>query len=70
MIGEEPSVAAQYERLTGTRVSEDAVDLYRLAWDLNEIAIYVSDFRRPHERTDDTSEAWQNLQHFLDPTRW
>ena len=70
MIGEEPSVAAQYERLTGTRVSEDAVDLYRLAWDLNEIAIYVSDLRRPHERTDDTSEAWKNLQHFLDPTRW
>ena len=47
-----------------------AIDLYRLAWDLSEIAIYVSDFHRPHDRTDDTEEAWTNLQHFLDPTRW
>lgn len=70
MVGEEPSVATQYESLTGVRVDRDAVEMYRLAWDLSEIAIYVSDFRRPHERTDDTTEAWKNLQHFLDPTRW
>ncbi len=69
LIGEEPSVTAQYEALTGIRVNHNAVQLYRLAWDLSEIAIYVSEFRQPHERTDDMSEAWHNLQHFLDPTR-
>lgn len=70
LVGEEPSVAMQYETLTGTRVDRDAIELYRLAWDLNEIAGYVSDFRQPHERTEDSQEAWQNLQHFLDPARW
>ena len=70
LVADEPTVSAEYEVLTGTTVNDDAVELYRLAWDLNEIAIYVSDFRRPHERTEDTSEAWQNLQHFLDPSRW
>jgi thiamine kinase-like enzyme len=70
IIGQEPSAAADYESLTATRVLDDAIEMYRLAWDLSDIAIYISDLRRQHERTDDTSEAWQNLQHFLDPTRW
>ena len=70
LAGQDPSFAARYESLTGTPVNDDSVELYRLAWDLSEIAIYISDFRRPHERTEDMSEAWQNLQHFLDPTRW
>ena len=70
LIGEDPSVADQYEALTGTPVSNVAVEFYRRAWDLSEIAIYISDFRRPHERTEDMSEAWRNLRHFLDPTRW
>jgi spectinomycin phosphotransferase/16S rRNA (guanine(1405)-N(7))-methyltransferase len=70
LIGEEPSIGPRYEALTGTRVDREAIEMYRLAWDLSEISIYVSDFRNPHQRTHDTEEAWQNLQHFLDPTRW
>ena len=70
LAGQDPSVKARYESLTGTRVDDNCVEMYRLAWDLSEVAIYISDFRRPHERTEDTSEAWQNLQHYLDPTRW
>ena len=56
--------------MTGIRVDQAAIELYRLAWDLSEIAIYISDFRQPHEPTEDMSEAWENLQHYLDPTRW
>ena len=70
LVDEEPSVVAQYEALTGIRVDQDAIELYRLAWDLSEIAVYISDFRQPHERTEDMSETWQNLQHYLDPARW
>ncbi len=70
LVGQDPSVKARYESLAGTRVEDDSVEMYRLAWDLSEIAIYVSEFRQPHERNEDMSEAWQNLQHFLDPTRW
>lgn len=57
-------------RRTGSRVDDDSVVLYRLGWDLSEIAIYISDIRLPHEATEDMSEAWQNLQHFLNPTCW
>lgn len=70
LVGQASSVAAQYESLTGVRVDHDAVTLYRLAWDLAETALYISDFCQPHERTNDTTEAWQNLQHHLAPTRW
>lgn len=70
LVGEEPSVAARYEILTGTCVNHDAIELYRLAWDLSEIALYISDFGQPHDDTDDTREAWANLKRHLDPTRW
>lgn len=70
LVGEDRSVADQYEELAGIPVDHDALELYRLAWDLSEIALYVSDFRQTHDQTDDTREAWTNLQHFLDPTRW
>jgi spectinomycin phosphotransferase/16S rRNA (guanine(1405)-N(7))-methyltransferase len=70
LVGADPSVAVQYEELAGIRVDHDAIELYRLAWDLSEIALYISDFRQLHDHTDDTHEAWTNLQHFLDPTRW
>jgi spectinomycin phosphotransferase len=40
--------------------------LYRLRWDLTEIALYVSEFRRPHDRTADTVVSWRGLQHSAD----
>lgn len=67
LVGDDAAVIDQYERLTGVGVDRQAIELYRLAWDLSEIAIYVSDFRQPHELTQDMSEAWNNLQHYLDP---
>jgi spectinomycin phosphotransferase/16S rRNA (guanine(1405)-N(7))-methyltransferase len=70
IVGVEPSVAARYESLSGIRLDHHTLELYRLAWDLSEIAIYVSDFRRPHERTEDMTGAWHNLQQYLDPARW
>jgi hypothetical protein len=47
------------------------LDLYRLQWDLAEIAIYTAQFRRPHDESADTRESWKNLNLFLDPVhRW
>jgi spectinomycin phosphotransferase len=37
--------------------------LYRLRWDLTEVALYISQFRRPHERTADTELSWAGLRH-------
>ena len=53
-----------------TAIDDDVVELYRLSWDLNEVAIYVSQFRRDHIDSEDITEAWTNLQHCLEPGRW
>ena len=39
--------------------------LYRERWALAEICIYVSEFRRPHQDTEDTRVSWQSLGEFL-----
>lgn len=70
LISEDSSVATIYAERTGTAIVDDVVELYRLSWDLNEIAIYVSQFRRDHIESEDTTEAWTSLQQFLDPSRW
>lgn len=46
------------------REQDTAIVMYRLGWDLAEIAIYVSGFRLPHETTADTLESWKNLEHY------
>ncbi len=35
-----------------------------------DTCLYVTRFRRPHERCEDTAEAWEGLQQHLDPARW
>jgi spectinomycin phosphotransferase len=54
--------AALYRDATGHEVSSDALSLYRQAWDLADIAVYIDQFRSPHHRTADTEEAWTNLE--------
>jgi spectinomycin phosphotransferase len=53
--------AALYRDATGHEVNRDALSLYRQAWDLADIAVYIDQFRSPHQRTADTEEAWTNL---------
>jgi aminoglycoside phosphotransferase (APT) family kinase protein len=67
---EDPQVVDHYRRLTGRVVQQEAMQLYRLRWDLTEVCLYVTQFRRPHQRSEDTAEAWNGLQHHLDPRRW
>lgn len=46
-------------------LDERALRLYRLGWDLADIAIYTRDFRRAHEETEDTVVAWESLASYL-----
>ena len=56
---------------TGVVIDDDALALYRMWYDLAEIAGYVILFRGSHGDTADTAEAWRNLRHFLQPAaRW
>ncbi len=65
------SVIDRYSTTTGVRVRSAALMLYRLWYDLAEIAGYVALFRDPHPESDDTAESWRNLEHFLRPReRW
>jgi spectinomycin phosphotransferase len=58
--------AARYSRRTGWTVSQDALALYRLRWDLDDVAGFLSEIRGSHQRTADTLMFWTELQKTLD----
>jgi spectinomycin phosphotransferase len=58
--------AARYSRRTGWTVSQDALALYRLRWDLDAVAGFLSQIRGSHQRTADTLMFWTELQKTLD----
>lgn len=59
--GRADSVAARYQQLTGRAVSEPAVAMYRLRWDLDDVCLFLADFRAPHDRNQDTETAFAGL---------
>lgn len=64
-------VAGAYQAATGRAVETWMLDLYRLRWDLIEIAGYVTLFRRPHGDDANTRNAWVNLKDHMQPAeRW
>jgi hypothetical protein len=54
-------VLDSYARAAGTVPRPSLLDLYRLRWDLADIAAGVSRFRRPHAGTAEDGEAWELL---------
>lgn len=60
------SIIAAYTELTGMEVATSMLDLYRLGWDIEEVAIYAAQFRQPHTECADTREAWENFEYSLD----
>ncbi|MFC3744070.1 phosphotransferase enzyme family protein [Paractinoplanes deccanensis] len=52
---------SRYERVTGRRVSEAAVEFYRLWWTLADIAGYTADLRGPHTEGPDAAAALRHL---------
>lgn len=55
----------QYAEAAGREPSPSALALYRLAWALEDVAIYVAQFRSFHERNEDTELAWRSLTGYL-----
>ncbi|WP_412538318.1 phosphotransferase [Longispora sp. K20-0274] len=58
-------VLAGYTRATGRPVDPSALALYRLWWDLADIAGYVAELRGPHRGTEDTAASWKYLSNHL-----
>jgi len=49
---------ARYEHGSGRRVDDAAIRLYRLRWELDDIASFVHTFRSPHGEDADTARTW------------
>ncbi len=65
------SVLAAYTEATGTVIDSGALALFRMWYDLAEIAGYIELFRSAHDDTEDSAESWRNLEYFLRPAeRW
>jgi spectinomycin phosphotransferase len=58
--------AARYSQRTGWAVNQDALALYRLRWDLDDIAAVLPQIRGPHQQTADTLMTWTELRKTLD----
>jgi aminoglycoside phosphotransferase (APT) family kinase protein len=56
------SILAAYAEATGVRPQPHLLDLYRLRWDLTDLALEVSRFRRPHAGSADDDEGWDLLR--------
>jgi spectinomycin phosphotransferase len=54
-------LTATYEETTGHRPDPVALDFFRLAWDLADLAAYIDVLRSPHRDSDDTAKAYQGL---------
>jgi spectinomycin phosphotransferase len=55
-----------YESLTHKNIDPTAIDFYRLAWSLSDIAFYASPFRSPHEQTEWIDQKWIEFQRLLE----
>jgi spectinomycin phosphotransferase len=51
----------QYAEATGHGVDENALEVYRRAWDLADVAAWIRLFRSDHRQDPDTDEAWALL---------
>lgn len=71
MAHSDTTVLDAYSAATGVTIDEQALTLYRLRWDLDEIAIYTTLFATQHSETEDAAESWTSLNYYLQPgTRW
>jgi spectinomycin phosphotransferase len=56
---------AAYAAATGTQLRPDLLQLYKLRWDLTEIASCLARFRGPHASTADDEETWSILSELV-----
>jgi spectinomycin phosphotransferase len=67
MLADDAGTLAAYASATGHEPDPSAMALYRLAWDVNDIAAYVTQLRAPHEADEDSRDA---LTYLTDASRF
>lgn len=60
------SVLRAYAEATGVTPRPELLELYRLRWDLADIAVDVSRFRAPHAGTRDDEQSWDLLRSLVE----
>jgi spectinomycin phosphotransferase len=69
VVGEGPEEASAYAEETGHRPDRTALDFFRLAWDLEDLAGFVTVLRSPHRHSNDTVKAYEAVLHCVDSRR-
>jgi spectinomycin phosphotransferase/16S rRNA (guanine(1405)-N(7))-methyltransferase len=63
---EDATIVDDYEHRTCTAVDTGALKLYRLKWDLTDLASFTAQLHDPHEDNEDTHTAWDSLANYFD----
>jgi spectinomycin phosphotransferase len=61
VAGDDAAAAGRYAELTGRPVNGAAMQMYRMRWSLDDIALAVREFRAPHEQNGDSGLTWEVL---------
>jgi spectinomycin phosphotransferase len=61
ILSDSGAEAARYAELTGREVSRHTVALYRLRWQLDDVGLFLADFRAPHGQDKDTEKGMAGL---------
>jgi spectinomycin phosphotransferase/16S rRNA (guanine(1405)-N(7))-methyltransferase len=64
-LADAPTLAA-YADATGVTPLPSLLEAYRLRWDIADIALDLSRFRRPHTGSDDDAKAWRVLRSIVE----
>ena len=59
------AVTQAYTAATGTRPRSFMMEMYRIKWDLADLAAYVSRFAGAHRGNEDDQQSWTNLEALL-----
>src|SRR5262249_46529735 len=65
MLAGRHDLAAAYEARAGRDVPTDELELYRLRWELTEVALYVRWFADPHADDADSATAFEGFEESL-----
>jgi spectinomycin phosphotransferase/16S rRNA (guanine(1405)-N(7))-methyltransferase len=62
----DPADFEAYAGATAVSPVRSLLDLYRLRWDIADIANYASEFRRPHAGTANYDQSWRLLNSLIE----
>jgi len=60
------SVLGAYAEATGVSPLPSLLDLYRVRWDLTDVALEMARFRRPHTGSAEDDKAWRGLNALIE----